>query len=60
MNREIEALAGSMCVWFFLCSRLLEVRSRIYELITHCIPPVIIVKVCLGGNNCLFLEEVIH
>jgi replication factor C subunit 3/5 len=24
--------------------RLLEVRSRIYELITHCIPPVIIVK----------------
>ena len=27
--------------------RLLEVRSRLYELLTHCIPPDIIIKVSL-------------
>ena len=31
------------------CFRLLEVRSRLYELLTHCIPPEIILKVC----NCV-------
>ena len=36
-----------MCV----CHRLLEVRSRLYELLTHCIPPEIIIKVC-GYSEC--------
>uniref|UniRef100_A0AAX7UDH8 Replication factor C subunit 3 n=1 Tax=Astatotilapia calliptera TaxID=8154 RepID=A0AAX7UDH8_ASTCA len=37
-----------------VCSRLLEVRARLYELLTHCIPPEIIMK-CLVKellNNC--------
>uniref|UniRef100_A0A3Q0T6M0 Replication factor C (activator 1) 3 n=1 Tax=Amphilophus citrinellus TaxID=61819 RepID=A0A3Q0T6M0_AMPCI len=34
-----------MKVHFCLCSRLLEVRARLYELLTHCIPPEIIMKV---------------
>ena len=31
--------------WLLSCSRLLEVRGRIYELLTHCIPADIIMKV---------------
>ena len=33
---------------------LLEVRERIYELLTHCIPPEAIFKVCLD-KICLFV-----
>ena len=46
-----------MIVCCLYISRLLEVRSRIYELITHCIPPVIIMKVhtSLGVLCCLVL-----
>lgn len=29
----------------FYSNRLLEVRGRLYELLTHCIPPEIIIKV---------------
>lgn len=32
-------------VTFFLTFRLLEVRGRLYELLTHCIPPDIVMKV---------------
>ncbi len=28
--------------------RLLEVRAKIYELLSHCIPPTVIMKVCHG------------
>lgn len=34
----------------FICSRLLEVRARLYELLTHCIPPDIIMKVPLTSS----------
>ena len=30
---------------YFVFHRLLEVRGRLYELLTHCIPPEIIMKV---------------
>lgn len=35
------------CRYFFF--RLLEIRSRLYELLTHCIPPDIILKVRYHG-----------
>ena len=31
--------------YYFVLFRLLEVRGRLYELLTHCIPPEIIMKV---------------
>lgn len=30
------------------CGRLLEIRGRLYELLTHCIPPDVIIKVIRG------------
>ena len=39
------AIVCTIGVGSFLNCRLLDVRSRLYELLTHCIPPVIIMKV---------------
>src|SRR5258706_5745835 len=32
-------------------ARLLEVRTKLYELLSHCIPPTVILKVCPVGNR---------
>ena len=41
-----------------LCvGRLLETRGRLYELLSHCIPPDVIMKVfCLTVENCMQIE----
>ena len=40
------------CAYLFsLIFRLLEVRGRLYELLTHCIPADVIMKVCKIGNQ---------
>ena len=38
-----------------VCCRLLEVRSRLYELMTHCIPPDVIMRVTLVTTQLLLL-----
>lgn len=38
-------------------SRLLEVRGRLYELLTHCIPPDVILKVRLCVCSCVCVEK---
>uniref|UniRef100_A0A6Q2YVA0 Replication factor C subunit 3 n=1 Tax=Esox lucius TaxID=8010 RepID=A0A6Q2YVA0_ESOLU len=48
----------------FLCPRLLEVRGRLYELLTHCIPPEVIMKglvtELLGNCDGQLKAEVTH
>lgn len=38
-------------------ARLLQVRARLYDLLTHCIPPTTILKVY---NALLFLQTTLH
>ena len=43
-------------------ARLLEVRTKLYELLSHCIPPTVILKVCPVGNRfvpTLFINQTI-
>jgi len=43
-----------------VCARLLEVRSRLYELMSHCIPPDVIMRVTASLPaliNCLSVEK---
>lgn len=38
-------------------ARLLQVRARLYDLLTHCIPPTTIIKVCHTAqvdNKCIY------
>ena len=44
-----------------LAARLLDVRGRVYELLTHCIPPDVIIKVrvlmlCVGVNVSVIVD----
>lgn len=40
-----------------LCSRLFQVRGKIYELLTNCIPPEIILKVLTDTPDCLSIVD---
>ena len=48
-----------------LGARLLDVRGRVYELLTHCIPPDVIIKVrvlmlCIGVNVSVIVDASVH